>query len=30
VLGIVPELFVVEEHLFTGGEYKLGAAINAL
>jgi len=30
VLGVVPELFVVEEHLLARGEHKLGAAIDAL
>jgi hypothetical protein len=29
VLGVVLELFIVEEELFAGGEYKLGVAIDA-
>jgi hypothetical protein len=30
VLGIVFELFVVEEDLLASGKYELGAAVNAL
>jgi hypothetical protein len=30
VLGVVRELFVVEEQLLAGSKYKLGAAIYAL